>query len=72
MGGVGPLMVMANDPESDPGLGLRPGLPGVQVDAFIFSGRQSGSLKLLSRQRPLPSIEIWGRPVSAGQSRQRM
>jgi len=36
MGGVGPLVVVEGDPAPDAGLGLRPGFPGIQVDAFIL------------------------------------
>ena len=38
MGGVGPLVVVEIDPAPDASLGLRAGLPGVQVDAFILQG----------------------------------
>ena len=36
MGGVRPLVVVEGDPTTDACLGLRAGLPGVQVDAFIL------------------------------------
>ena len=36
MGGVRPLVVVEGDPTTDGCLGLRAGLPGVQVDAFIL------------------------------------
>ena len=36
--GVGPLVIAEGDPASDAGLGLRPGFPSVQIDAFIFQG----------------------------------
>jgi hypothetical protein len=38
MGGVRPLMVVEIDPATNAYLGLRSGLPGVQVDAFILQG----------------------------------
>ncbi len=38
MGNVWAPMVVESDPRSDGGLCLRPGLPGVQVDAFVFQG----------------------------------
>ena len=36
--GVGPQVVVEGDPASDTGFGLRPGFPGMQVDAFVFQG----------------------------------
>ena len=38
MGGVGTLVVVEGDPASDASLGLRPGFPGVKIDAFVFQG----------------------------------
>ena len=38
MGSVWPPMVIEGDPRSDGSLCLRPGLPGMQVDAFVFQG----------------------------------
>ena len=38
MGGVGPQVVVEVDPTSDACLGLRPGLTGVQIDAFVLQG----------------------------------
>ena len=38
MGSVRALVVVEGDPLADTYLGLRAGLPGVQVDAFIFQG----------------------------------
>ena len=38
MGGVGPPMIVEDDPPANPGLRLRAGLPSVQVDAFILQG----------------------------------
>ncbi len=36
MVGVRPLVVVEVDPTTDACLGLRPGLPSVQIDAFIL------------------------------------
>ena len=65
MGSVWPPMVVECDPRPDGGLCLRPGLSGVQVDAFVFRcadlwfrDRRRRSIKTVSMQRPLPSIEI--------------
>lgn len=38
MGGVGPLVVVEGDPPTDAILGLRAGLPSVQIDALILQG----------------------------------
>lgn len=38
MGGVGPLVVVEGDPSANAGLGLRTGLPSVEVDALILQG----------------------------------
>ncbi len=59
MGGVRPLVVVEGDPSANAGLGLRTGLPSVQVDAHSYlRDLQRRSMKMLSRHRPLPSIEI--------------
>jgi hypothetical protein len=58
MGGVGPLVVVESDLGPDASLGLRAGFPGVQMTQSFFRDRQRRSMKMLSRQRPLPSIEI--------------
>ena len=38
MGGVSPLVSVEGDPPANAGLGLRAGLPGVQIDALMFQG----------------------------------
>ena len=37
---------------------LAAGFKSMQVNAFVFQGRQSRSIMMLSIQRPLPSLEI--------------
>ena len=38
MGSVWAMMVVEDDPAPNAGLGLRSGLPSMQVDAFILQG----------------------------------
>jgi hypothetical protein len=52
------MVVVEGDPAPDVSLDLRAGLKSVQVDALSFIGRQMRSMKMLSKQRPLPSIDI--------------
>ena len=70
MGSVRAMVVVEGDPPPDAGSCLRSSLPGVQVVASYFRDRQSRDMSRaflpsvrrnargLSRQRPLPSIEI--------------
>jgi hypothetical protein len=58
MGSVWALVVVEGDPAPDGNFGLRPWLPSVQITHSYFRDRQRRSMKMLSRQRPLPSIEI--------------
>ena len=69
-GGVGVSLAAEADPVSDASIGFPAAGPCVQVDALVFSGPQSRSTKMLSRKRPLPSIEMrtpahWRREVQA-------
>jgi hypothetical protein len=65
MGSVWAMVIVEGDPAPDASLGLRSGFPGMQVDAFILQGPPEAldepkvrEANMLSRQRPLPSIEI--------------
>ncbi len=65
MGSVWAMVVVESDPAPDASPCLRPGFPSVQIDAFILQGPPETldepkvrEANMLSRQRPLPSIEV--------------
>ena len=56
-GGMWAFAVVELDPFADTGLRLRPGLPGVQIDAFVFQAPPEPFHKDAVREPSFPSID---------------
>lgn len=58
IGRVGSLVAVEGDPLADAGLGLRTGLPGVEIVALIFQGRPEALDEDIVEAAPFASIEM--------------
>ena len=74
MGGVGPLVVVEGDPSANAGLGLRAGLPSVQIDALILQGPPEALNEDVVEAAPLAVHRYPGadpfQPVGPGEGRE--
>ena len=52
------LVIVEAEPGANAGLGLGDRRIGIEVDLLVFEARHSRSTKMLSMQRPLPSMLI--------------